>query len=90
MSRPVEVPLSGGEPSVRGSALVNGQVHPSTGPWTPAVHALLRHPGDVGFDGWLRVIGFDGRGREVTTSDDSFVTPRQAGAFERLAPDLDR
>jgi hypothetical protein len=39
----------------------------STGPWTPAVHALLRQLESVGFDGAPRVLGFDARGREVLT-----------------------
>jgi len=37
------------------------------GPWAPAVHALLRHLEAVGFDGAPRVLGFDGRGREILT-----------------------
>ncbi len=36
-----------------------------TGPWTPAVHALLRHLERVGFDGPPRVLGTDERGREI-------------------------
>jgi len=38
-----------------------------TGPWTPAVHALLRHLEAVGFDAAPRVLGFDEQGREVLT-----------------------
>ena len=37
----------------------------STGPWTPAVHALLRHLEEAGFDGAPRVLGIDERRREV-------------------------
>ena len=58
-------PLSDGEPSVAGSVLINGRVHRSTGPWTAAVHALLRHLEETGFDEAPRVVGFDGTGREV-------------------------
>jgi hypothetical protein len=36
-----------------------------TGPWTPAVHALLRHLHTAGFDGAPRVLGLDEDGREV-------------------------
>ena len=36
-----------------------------TGPWTPAVHALLRHLEAVGFDASPRVLGIDAQGREV-------------------------
>jgi hypothetical protein len=45
------------------------------GPWSPAVHALLRHLEAVGFEGAPRFLGIDNRGREVL----SFVegaTPR--------------
>ncbi|MDQ3105124.1 MAG: phosphotransferase [Actinomycetota bacterium] len=38
-----------------------------TGPWTPAVHLLLRHLEAAGLDGAPRVLGFDARGREVLT-----------------------
>jgi hypothetical protein len=62
-----EVALSDGWPSVAGSVLVDGEVHRSTGAWTPAVHALLRHLQSVGFEGAPRVVGFDDRGREVLT-----------------------
>lgn len=35
------------------------------GPWTPAVHALLRHLEDVGFGYAPKVLGIDDQGREV-------------------------
>lgn len=34
-------------------------------PWTPAVHSLLGHLEDVGFEGSPRVLGIDAQGREV-------------------------
>jgi len=37
----------------------------AAGPWSPAVHALLRHLEAVGFDGAPRFLGIDKRGREV-------------------------
>jgi hypothetical protein len=39
------------------------------GPWTPAVHALLRHLEEVGFPASPQVVGdgYDDRGREVLT-----------------------
>ena len=46
---------------------VGDTVHRSTGPWTPAVHALLRHLEAKGFDSAPRVLGFDDQGREVLT-----------------------
>lgn len=39
----------------------------STGPWTPAVHGLLRHLEAGGFEGAPRVLGLDEQGREVLT-----------------------
>ena len=48
------------------------------GPWSPAVHALLRHLESVGSDGAPRFLGLDERGREVL----SFVEG------ETLPPDV--
>jgi hypothetical protein len=42
-------------------------VRRGTGPWTPAVHALLRYLEEVGFDGAPRVRGIDEQGREILT-----------------------
>ena len=41
------------------------RVHRPTGPWTPAVHALLAHLNERGLDGIPRVLGIDAEGREV-------------------------
>lgn len=58
-----EEPLRGGgmAPVVR----VGDTVRRKTGPWTAAVHALLRYLDAVGFDGVPRVLGIDQQGREV-------------------------
>jgi hypothetical protein len=48
-------------------AKVGNTVRRSTGPWTPAVHALLRHLERAGFDGAPRVLGVDTLGREILT-----------------------
>ena len=44
-------------------------VYRNTGPWTPAVHALLRHLEAVGFAGAPRLVGsgLDGDGHELLT-----------------------
>ena len=42
-------------------------VRRTTGAWTPAIHALLRHLEEAGFDGAPRVLGIDEQGREVLT-----------------------
>jgi len=60
-----EQPLTGG--STGGAVLVGGTVRRPAGPWTPAVHALLRHLEGHGFDGAPRVLGTDEQDREVLT-----------------------
>lgn len=45
----------------------DGTVRRPAGPWTPAVHALLRHFEDTGFGGAPRALGVDAEGREVLT-----------------------
>ena len=60
-----EIPLSGG--NVSGTVRAGDTVRRRTGPWTPAVHALLRHLEAAGFEGAPRALGFDAKGREVLT-----------------------
>jgi Ser/Thr protein kinase RdoA (MazF antagonist) len=61
-----EIPLAGGNVS-DGVVRVGDTVRRPAGPWTPAVHALLSHLHDVGFDGAPRPLGLDELGREVLT-----------------------
>jgi hypothetical protein len=61
-----EVPLIGGNMS-SGVVRVGDTVRRPAGPWTPAVHALLTHLHDAGFDGAPRPLGIDELGREVLT-----------------------
>jgi Phosphotransferase enzyme family len=88
------IPLHGGGRSVvhrQGNAVIR-----QAGPWTPAVHALLRHLEDVGFAAAPRVIGsgLDRAGREVLTFiDGEFTQPGPwsmdgAAAVGRLLRDL--
>ncbi|HSO02459.1 MAG TPA: phosphotransferase [Gaiellaceae bacterium] len=58
-------PLLGG--LVSSPVRIQGDVHREAGPWTPTVHALLRHLEFAGFEGAPRVVGFDEAGREVLT-----------------------
>lgn len=58
-----EIPLHGGNVST--VVRVAGTVRRNTGPWTPSVHALLRHLERAGFTGAPRVHGIDEHGREV-------------------------
>lgn len=50
-----------------GAVRVGDTVHRPVRPWTPAVHAVLRHLEAVGMDGAPRVLGKDEQGREVLT-----------------------
>ncbi|MEU6995508.1 phosphotransferase [Streptomyces sp. NPDC046465] len=50
-----------------GAVRRGGAVHRTVQPWTPAVHAVLRHLEALGFEGAPRVLGMDERGREVLT-----------------------
>ncbi|WP_405798049.1 phosphotransferase enzyme family protein [Streptomyces sp. NBC_01506] len=54
---------------------IGDTVHRPVQPWTPAVHALLRHLEAVGFPYSPRVLGFDGEGREVLTFIDGESGP---------------
>jgi mutator protein MutT len=69
--RPLYDVLSSGEHltggNVGGAVRVGPTVRRATGPWTPAVHALLAHLHDVGFSDVPVVLGIDARGREALT-----------------------
>ncbi|MGI8648517.1 MAG: aminoglycoside phosphotransferase [Acidimicrobiales bacterium] len=58
-----EIPLTGGNVST--VVRVGATVRRNTGPWTPAVHALLKHLAAAGFTGAPRTYGFDDQSREV-------------------------
>jgi phosphotransferase family enzyme len=60
-----EVSLPGG--NTVGAVLIDNVVHKRASPWTPTVHALLRHLEAAGFDGAPRPLGFDDQGREMLT-----------------------
>ena len=62
-----ELPLVGGDVNVGEHVVVRvgDTVRRQVGPHTPAVHALLRHFEQVGFEGAPRVVGIDERGREI-------------------------
>lgn len=51
--------------NVGGATRIGATVRRPTGPWTPAVHALLTHLARRRVPGVPAVHGFDGRGREV-------------------------
>ncbi|MEU4692246.1 aminoglycoside phosphotransferase family protein [Actinoplanes sp. NPDC023714] len=57
--------LSGGRTG--GAVRVGETVRRPAGAWTPAVHALLTHLEDAGFDGAPAARGIDEQGREILT-----------------------
>ncbi len=70
-----EEPLAGGNLNV--VVRVGDTVRRTAGPWTPAVHSLLRHLEERGFDGAPRALGLDEQGREVL----SFVAGETPGVW---------
>jgi Phosphotransferase enzyme family len=62
-------------------SIAEGVVRRPAGPWTPAVHALLRHFERVGFDGAPRALGADGREEVLSYVDGDAAggTPPAAG-----------
>ena len=69
-----EISMQGGS-MTPGVVRVGDTVRRPTGPWTPAVHAVLRYLEEVGFEGVPRVLGIDEVGREVLTYLPSDPTP---------------
>jgi hypothetical protein len=67
-----EIELTGGRVT-GGVVRVGNTVHRSVGPWTPTVHAYLRHLEGRGFEGAPRALGFDDQGREVLSFLDGVV-----------------
>lgn len=66
-----EIPLSGG--NITGVVRIGETVHRRIGPWSIAVHGLLRYLEAQGFDGAPRFLGFDEQGREILTFIDGEV-----------------
>ena len=66
--------LDGG--NIGGAVRLGDTVRRATGPWTPAVHALLAHLADREFTAAPRPLGVDERGREILT----FLEGRTVGS----------
>jgi hypothetical protein len=60
-----EQTLPGG--NTDGAVRIGDIVHKRAAPWTPTVHALLRHLEHAGVDGVPRALGFDDHGRQMLT-----------------------
>jgi Phosphotransferase enzyme family len=67
---------------------VGDTIRRSTGPWSPAVHAVLQYLEQVDFAGAPRFLGIDAQGREVLTRLEGYTPPEVELPFiteERLA-----
>jgi Phosphotransferase enzyme family len=69
-------PLAGGR-TTAGVVRIGDTVRRPVRPWTPAVHAVLRHLESVGFPGAPRVLGVDDHGREVLSWIDGETVGRR-------------
>jgi hypothetical protein len=78
-----ETPLAGG--LVTEVVRVGATVRRRTGPWSPAVHALLAHLEAVGYAGAPRFLGIDEAGREILSFIEG-VVPH--GAHPDVVTDL--
>jgi Ser/Thr protein kinase RdoA (MazF antagonist) len=76
-SADVEVPLEEGN-TTAGLVRVGSTVRRPSGPWSPAVHALLVHLAGVGYAGAPRSLGFDEQGRHVVEYVEGEVDARFA------------
>src|SRR5258707_6979330 len=65
---------------------IGGTVHRRAGPWTPAVHDLLRHLERLGFRGAPRPLGIDANGREVLTYIPGELAHRRGLGGTELSP----
>jgi hypothetical protein len=85
--------LAGG--NVGGAWRIGDTVHRSTGPWTPAVHALLEHLAPR-LPHIPKVLGYDDHGREILTYlpgrvvdiDNEVLSPAQLVSLVRWTRDL--
>lgn len=82
-SGPTEVELAGGTANRGLVVRVGTTVRRPRGEAADAVHALLRHVRDAGFDGAPQPLGFDERGREILTYLDGVapIAPHPAWAL---------
>lgn len=78
-------PLPGG--NVGGAVRIGQTVRRPTGPWTPAVHAVLSHLSSAELAAVPRVHGVDVRGREVL--DDRLRAPGTVALLRCGRPDAD-
>jgi len=79
-----EVPLAGGR--VTTVVRVGDTVRRATGPWTPTVHAYLRHLEAEGFRGAPRLLGLDEQGREILTWVEGEVASSSSWELGRANP----
>lgn len=75
-----EVPFADGNVSV--VVRVGETVRRSTGEWTPATHALLRHLRGAGFAGCPEVLGVDAKEREILSFIPGETAPASLEGYE--------
>lgn len=82
---PGEIALGG---NLQDAVRIGDAVHRRAGPWTPAVHALLRYLEHSGFPA-PRVVGMDAQGREVLRYVEGDVDPggTDSGVADRFMAD---
>jgi aminoglycoside phosphotransferase (APT) family kinase protein len=83
-----EIPLIGGD--LTAVVRVDQTVRRPVGPWSPAVHALLRHFEQAGFDGAPRFLGIDEEGREVLSFVEGIAGQASARAGDEVVVELGR
>lgn len=83
MTNQTEQPFEDG--NVSAVVRIGDTVRRSSGPWTPAVHALLRHLERAGFSGATRVLGMDAQGREILSYIDGVTIPSTLEGFRQEA-----
>jgi hypothetical protein len=75
-----EQQLEGG--NITAVVRVGNTVRRAAGPWTPAVHALLRHLEARGFDAAPRALGYDQAGREILSYLPGQTAPASLAGIE--------
>jgi Ser/Thr protein kinase RdoA (MazF antagonist) len=79
-------PLDAAEGGPSNTSRIGATVRRAAGPWTPTVHALLRHLEEVGFEGSPRVVGngLAAEGNEVLTYVEGLIQQPRPWAPEGI------
>ena len=80
--------LAGGRVGENVVVRVGDTVRRPQGPWSPAVHALLRHFEAVGFDGAPRFLGIDEQGARSSRSSRASAALAPVPAADEVLAEL--